>query len=75
MMVSLGMEPQDKKRVKMEPAVFIAFLNSSLETTHEQLFDLHYKHELIYRALVKQFNDYKATLEVQTAFEKVTAES
>lgn len=69
------MDPQDKKRGKMEPAVFIAFLNSRLELTHEMLFDLHYKHELIFRGLVKQFNDYKATIEVQSAYEKVTAPS
>jgi len=72
MVQSLGLEGDAKKKAKLEPAVFINFLNQRLEETHTQLFNLHYKHELLQRVLVRQFNDYKTTEELQNAFDKVT---
>lgn len=34
MMQSLGLDANDKKRGKLEPAVFVSFLNSRLENQH-----------------------------------------
>lgn len=73
MITSLGIEANDqKKRAKLEPAVFISYLNTRLESTHEKLFDLIYQHEVLYKVLVKSHNDYKSTEEVYNAFEGVT---
>ena len=72
MVQSLGLEKDAKKKAKLEPAVFISFLNQRLESNHTQLFNLHYKHELLQRVLVRQFHDYKTTEELQSAFDAVT---
>lgn len=73
MITSLGVESNDRKKIaKLEPAVFVSYLNSRLESTHERLFDLIYQHEVLFKVLVKGFNDFKSTEEVYIAYEGVT---
>ena len=70
MVKSLGLEGKEKQKRLVDQAVIIGYLNSRLETTHVQTFQHHYKHELLYRALVKQQNEYKTAQEVAEAFNK-----
>ena len=71
MVKSLGLEGKEKQKRLVDQAVIIGYLNSRLEATHVLTFQHHYQHELLYRAMVKQQNDYKTAQEVADAFNKL----
>lgn len=59
MIKSLNVEGNRAKKKAVEDAVFIGFLNTKLEETHEQLIKNHFAMENIYKICVIGFKNFK----------------
>jgi hypothetical protein len=50
---SLGVDAEKTKKI-VESSVFVSFLNTLMESTHQQVFTYNYKHQLLYLHFVVQ---------------------